>query len=208
MHTHAQATPFRIRIAAVSTAVIALLAVMFGAATPALAHDQLVSTEVISGSDGSAQAVQLSFNNNLIELGAEFVVLDASGENVAEGTPEISGMDVRQAVKAGLAPEVYNVAWHVVSSDGHPIEGAFGLEIAADGSGTIVDAAALEADSHHEDHDEADHADHDAAAEKNAESDGLSTGAIVAISVGGVLVLVGAIAAIIVGQRRRAQGMQ
>lgn len=200
MHTHAQATPFRIRIAAVSAAVIALLAVMFGAATPALAHDQLVSTEVISGSDGSAQAVQLSFNNNLIELGAEFVVLDASGENVAEGTPEISGMDVRQAVKAGLAPEVYNVAWHVVSSDGHPIEGAFGLEIAADGSGTIVDAVVSEPDPQS--------SEEEPATEGAAPTDGLSTGAIIAISVGGVVVLAGAIAAIIVGQRRRAQGMQ
>lgn len=200
MHTHAQATPFRTRIAAVSAAVIALLAVMFGAATPALAHDQLVSTEVISGSDGSAQAVQLSFNNNLIELGAEFVVLDASGENVAEGTPEISGMDVRQAVKAGLAPEVYNVAWHVVSSDGHPIEGAFGLEIAADGSGTIVDAVVSEPDPQP--------SEEEPATEGAAPADGLSTGAIIAISVGGVVVLAGAIAAIIVGQRRRAQGMQ
>lgn len=200
MHTHAQANPFRSRVVAITIAVVAFFAVMLGAATPALAHDQLVGTEVISGTDGKAQAVQLSFNNNLIELGAEFVIVDAAGNSVAVGTPEISGMDVQQAVQAGLAPGVYSVAWHVVSSDGHPIEGAFGLEIAADGSGKAIDSAVTEPDPRH--------AEDETVSEGKAPADGLSTGAIIAMSAGGVLVLVGAIAAIIVGQRRRAQGMQ
>ncbi len=200
MHTHAQANPFRSRVVAITVAVVAFCAVMLGAATPAFAHDQLVGTEVISGTDGKAQAVQLSFNNKLIELGAEFVIVDSAGTSVTDGTPEISGMDVRQAVQAGLTPGVYNVAWHVVSSDGHPIEGAFGLEIAADGSGMAIDAATNEPDPQH--------AEDESVTEGKAPAEGLSTGAIIAISVGGVLVLVGAIAAIIVGQRRRAQGMQ
>ncbi|WP_017793720.1 copper resistance CopC family protein [Leucobacter salsicius] len=200
MHTHAQANPFRSRVVAITVAVVAFCAVMLGAATPAFAHDQLVGTEVISGTDGKAQAVQLSFNNKLIELGAEFVIVDAAGTSVTDGTPEISGMDVRQAVQAGLAPGVYNVAWHVVSSDGHPIEGAFGLEIAADGSGMAIDAATNEPDPQH--------AEDESVTEGKAPAEGLSTGAIIAISVGGVLVLVGAIVTIIVGQRRRAQGMQ
>lgn len=197
MHTLAQANPFRSRVVVLSIAVISFFAVMFGAATPALAHDQLLSTEVVMGADGKPEAVQLSFNNNLIELGAEFVIADSAGTSVADGTPEISGMDVRQAFQADLAPGVYDVAWHVVSSDGHPIEGVFGVEIAADGSAKIVDAATVEADPRFEEE-----------AVGTAPLGGLSTGAIIAISVGGVLVLAGAIAAIIVGQRRRAQGMQ
>lgn len=203
MHTHAQAIPLRSRVITISIAVLAFLAVVFGAATPALAHDQLVGTEIISGTDGKAQAVQLSFNNNLIELGAEFVIVDSAGTDVTEGLPEISGMDVRQAFQASLDPGIYNVSWHVVSSDGHPIEGIFGLDLAADGSGKIVDAAALEEDTHSENE-----TAQSASPQDDASDAGLSAGAIIAIGAGGILVLAGAIAAIIVGQRRRAQGMQ
>lgn len=203
MHTHAQAISLRSRVITISITVFAFLAVVFGAATPALAHDQLVGTEVISGSDGKAQAVQLSFNNNLIELGAEFVIVDSAGTDVTEGLPEISGMDVRQSFPASLDPGVYNVSWHVVSSDGHPIEGIFGLDLAADGSGKIVDAATIEEDPRSENE-----TAQSASPQSDASDAGLGTGAIIAISAGGILVLAGAIAAIVVGQRRRAQGMQ
>lgn len=177
---------------------------LFGVASPALAHDELINTTVVANeASGEAQAFQLTFSNSIIEVGTEILVTGPGGEDAADGGPEIEGPKVTQALAADLAPGDYAAAWRVVSSDGHPIEGVFGIAIAADGSGEIV-AAPTPSGTTSETETEITAEGDSAPAE---ESDGLPVGAIIAIAVGGVAVVAGGVTAAIVANRRRAQGM-
>lgn len=213
MHTHASARPFATRLAAAGVALLAAGGLALSGAAPALAHDQLVDTALVEAADGSPESVQLTFSDSIIEVGTELSITDAEGESIADGAPEIAGPRVTQALTSGLEAGEYAAAWRVVSSDGHPIEGAFGIEISPDGSGKLTEVAeaASEGHSHDEGDGEHSHADADEHAHDDAaadEPDGLGTGAIIAISAGAVLVVGGALAAVLVGQRRRSQGMQ
>lgn len=173
-------------------------AAALGIASPALAHDELVSTDLITNeSDGTIESVKLSFSNTIIEVGTEIIATAADGSSVADGTPVVSGPDVTQPLKKNLAAGTYSASWRVVSSDGHPIEGSFGIQVKDDGSASVVDAAATEKAPQLVADDEA--------KDSETEQSLLPTWAIVAISIGGVAVLGIVIATVIVGQRRRAQ---
>ena len=124
----------------VGAALIAATAVVVSA-SPALAHDELVGTQVVTDTAGAPEAVRLSFSNSIVEVGTEIVVRSAKGDDATDGAPEIAGPDVTQPLAADLAPGNYSAAWRVVSSDGHPIEGSFALVIAEDGVATIADAS-------------------------------------------------------------------
>lgn len=186
---------------------------VLGSASPALAHDELVGTEVVAdASNNSPEAVRLTFSNSIIEVGTEIVITDAQGADVTAGDPEISGPDVTQPLAADLPGGAYNAEWRVVSSDGHPIEGAFGITVAEDGTATIEDAATPEEGAEHEgaEQDRAEHSHEadgheDGAAEEDAE--GVPAGAMVAIAAGAAVLVAGAVAAVLVGQRRRARAM-
>ncbi|MBL3698436.1 copper resistance CopC family protein [Leucobacter luti] len=209
-------------------AAIALLAgaATLGVAAPALAHDELINTQLVV--DDAANAVtgfELTFSNSIIEVGTEIVVTDADGTDVTGGVPEIAGPVVTQPLAKDLPAGEYAAAWRVVSSDGHPIEGAFGITVPAGGAANaaIVEADQRLEDAEHEaegDHDHAaegdhDHADDDAAHDHDAAgaaddtkaASGMPVGGIIAAVIGGVVVIAGGVTAAIVGNRRRAQGM-
>ena len=75
------------------------------------------------------QALVFSFSNDIMDVGTEIVVTDEAGKNVASGEPEVTGPNVRQPLDAPLAAGSYQATWRVVSSDGHPIEGNFGITL-------------------------------------------------------------------------------
>ncbi|EYT53188.1 copper resistance protein CopC [Leucobacter sp. UCD-THU] len=212
--------PRRTRAAVLGLAALAMLGLSLGLASPALAHDELVDRGVVATDDGRVDGIRLTFNNSIIEVGTEIVITSSDGADVTDGAPEVSGPDVVQPLAAELPEGDYDVAWRVVSSDGHPIEGAFVLQLTEPSAWQAEEAAIVEPDSRFEDgsedgsvdeHDAADHDhDHDADSGSAAAGDegGLSTGAIAAISIGAVLVAGGALAAVLVGRRRRAAGMR
>ncbi len=135
--THARATH---RIAALGVAALAAVGLTLAAATPALAHDELTARTFTSDADGATTGVVLSFSNEIMPVGTEIVVDDASGTSVLDGTPVISGRDVTQPLVTPLETgALYKVTWRVVSSDGHPIQGAYLFEVAADGSAEVSD---------------------------------------------------------------------
>ncbi|QIK62399.1 hypothetical protein G7068_03610 [Leucobacter viscericola] len=196
------------RLTTLATAGLIAGAAALGVASPAFAHDELISTNLITNeSDGTLESFKISFSNSIIEVGTEIVATAADGSSVTDGAPVISGPDVTQPLKKDLAPGEYSAAWRVVSSDGHPIEGEFKFTVEKDGKpgDAIIEPDprfANDTKTEEADHDHADGEDHDHATN---EQSGLSTGAIVAISVGGVVVLAVVIATVIIGQRRRAQ---
>lgn len=138
------------RISAIAATGIAIGALALGAATPALAHDELVGFDVVAeDSTGAVRGVSLQFSSEILDVGAEFIATDESGADVLDDLPVVAGRDVTQALQTPLTAGEVAIAWRVVSSDGHPISGALTLTVSADGLGTIAvaDAGAAASDS-------------------------------------------------------------
>ncbi|MFB4264536.1 copper resistance protein CopC [Nonomuraea sp. GTA35] len=102
----------------------ALLAsgLVFGAAAPALAHDTLKSSSPAKNAEvESLDEVKLEFS---AKVRMPFVIVRGDGDaQHHSGKPEVDGAVVTQAVKGPLPDGKYTIAYRVVSSDGHPIEG-------------------------------------------------------------------------------------
>ncbi len=124
-------------------AVVLLVLFLLGlAAGPALAHDELSSSNPADNATLSAvpATVELTFSSVPSGIGATVQVLDAQGEDWADGPVRIVDNTAVQAVRAGAPAGAYTVNWRVVSSDSHPIEGV--LEFSADaGAAAEPDAA-------------------------------------------------------------------
>ncbi|MEO3887700.1 copper resistance protein CopC [Nonomuraea sp. B5E05] len=118
----------RIREAALAALACLLTGLLTGLLTlalpaaPAYAHDKLKSSSPAKDAEVSAiEEIELEYTAT---VKFPFVVLrDAAGKQVALGEPRLDGPKVSAAVPQPLAPGSYVIAWRVVSSDGHPIEG-------------------------------------------------------------------------------------
>jgi len=104
------------------TAILAAALFVFGTAAPALAHDTLKSSNPAKGAEvDSLDEVRLEFSN---KVRMPFVLVRGDGDaEYQSGKPEADGAVVTQAVKGPLPDGKYTIAYRVVSSDGHPIEG-------------------------------------------------------------------------------------
>src|ERR1700754_194094 len=103
------------------TAIIAALLVS-GTAAPALAHDALKSSSPAKGAEvKSLDEVKLEFTAT---VRMPFVIVRGGGDAEHQsGKPKVDGKVVTQAVEGPLPDGKYTIAYRVVSSDGHPIEG-------------------------------------------------------------------------------------
>ena len=106
---------------------LAVLALLALAATPASAHSELVSS---SPEDGAVLAaapdrVVLRFSEDIRDQGSAVVVTDADQARVDDpGSLVISGPRVTVALDDTVGSGAYTVAYRVVSADGHVIGGA------------------------------------------------------------------------------------
>ncbi|MEV0201547.1 copper resistance CopC family protein [Nonomuraea sp. NPDC050691] len=110
----------RTPIAAITAFLAALI--LLGTAGPALAHDSLKSSDPAKGSTvKTVEKVKLEFS---ARVRMPFVIVrGADGAQHQAGSAETDGPVVRQALKETLPDGKYTIAYRVVSSDGHPIEG-------------------------------------------------------------------------------------
>ena len=110
-----------------------LLAAVFGVvlAAPASAHAELVASTPANGArlDRAPARVQMRFTEavNLIPGGIRLV--DATGASVPTAEPGVAGHTVTWPMPADLSQGSYVVSWRVVSSDGHPVAGAFSFGV-------------------------------------------------------------------------------
>jgi len=120
-----------------SLASLAGLVLAAGAlATPAAAHDSLVSADP---ADGAAlaeppAAIVLEFSGDILDLNPALELEDPQGAVVEVGAALVDGATVTWELtdpESLLAGE-YAVVWAVTSQDGHPIDGSFGFTV--DGS--------------------------------------------------------------------------
>ncbi|MFC5826549.1 copper resistance CopC family protein [Nonomuraea insulae] len=95
---------------------------VLGTAAPALAHDALKSSSPAKGAKiESLDEVRLEFS---AKVRMPFVLVRGGGDAQHQsGKPEVDGAVVTQAVDGPLPDGKYTIAYRVVSSDGHPIEG-------------------------------------------------------------------------------------
>ncbi|RWZ52746.1 copper resistance protein CopC [Labedella phragmitis] len=117
-------SPRRLRLAAAATALGVLLAAG-AAAAPAFAHDELVASTPAADDalDPAPTEVTLTFSDNILEVGIEVSVTDATGTEYVADTPVVDGPTVTVGLESDMPGGSYQTDWRVVSSDGHPISG-------------------------------------------------------------------------------------
>lgn len=118
--------PLRHRLLALGVAGLVVVAPV-ALAAPASAHDSLTGSTPSAGSTLTAapERVKLTFTDEVKKIGLTVLVKDPSGASVTDGEPTIDGTAVLQPVAALTVSGEYTVAYRVVSSDGHPINGRF-----------------------------------------------------------------------------------
>lgn len=131
--TSGRSRSFRSVVAVVSTALLVAGGLLLGA-SPASAHDELVSTDPAADAAVAElpAVLTLTFSGELLgDAGAtEVQVTDASGTSLVAGAPVVQTNVVTQPLTPGASGAVA-VLWRVVSSDGHPISGEYSFSVAA-----------------------------------------------------------------------------
>ncbi|MEU4403510.1 copper resistance CopC family protein [Streptosporangium sp. NPDC023963] len=106
---------------AVALALLAALVLGTAFASPALAHDRLKSSDPAKGAKvENLEEVKLTFSAT---VRFPNVVVRSGDETHQDGKAAVDGAVVTQKVKGDLPSGEYVIAYRVVSSDGHPIEG-------------------------------------------------------------------------------------
>lgn len=152
-------TTTRPRRGAPARLALALLTFVFtllGLAVPAQAHDYIVDSTPAPDAtyDALPERIEIEFSAEIIPASPAMLMLDGDGNVIWEVIPELEG---RTAITD--FPELndgdYTLAWSLVSSDGHRVEGGIPFTMtagltggpvaeAADGAGTPAESAPTE----------------------------------------------------------------
>ncbi|MFJ6531296.1 copper resistance protein CopC [Microbacterium sp. NPDC091662] len=148
-------SPVRRIAAGLALATVATLAI----ATPASAHDQLISSTPAADEQLAAapESITMTFSGELLVLdesltGAVVLVVDASGKDWVSGDVTVAGRTVTAPLEPGMPTAGYQVRWQVVSEDGHPIAGVVPFTVgdaepmAAPSSGDAVEPSPTSAE--------------------------------------------------------------
>ena len=140
------ATTHRRRARALLLTLIAALGIVLAVASPASAHATLESTTPAENSvvATAPSQVTLTFDEGVGISDDSIRVFDPAGDRVDDGhTTSTSNPDtIAINLRSGLGKGTYTVAWHVISADSHPVEGAYVFSIGAAGS-TKVDESTI-----------------------------------------------------------------
>lgn len=127
-----------------SALLLGLLLSVVGAPAAA-AHDTIESSNPADGATVATvpASVTLTFDEQPQDFSPVIQVTGPDGVDWADGTPTVSGTDVSVPVKAGAPAGAYQVAYRIVSSDGHPVTGelTFTAEAAAAGAAATPSSA-------------------------------------------------------------------
>jgi copper transport protein len=125
-------------MAMLSTAVrrvtlLATLAVLFSLlfASPASAHAELVNTTPANGEQLTSPPteIRMTFTESVNLLDGGMRLIDDVGTTVLTPDPTVDTRTVTWPMPSDLPEGPYVVTWRVVSSDGHPISGAFSFGV-------------------------------------------------------------------------------
>lgn len=118
---------------------LSLLGLMW--TVPASAHDALSDSDPADGAvlEEAPQSVTLTFTGEPIDVAPQ-MILRQGDETIAELEPHLSGFNVT-ADLPDMGPGDYKIAYSIVSSDGHRIEGALSMTIGGGNPGAAEDAS-------------------------------------------------------------------
>jgi methionine-rich copper-binding protein CopC len=124
-------------------------AVVLGTATPALAHNVLVSSDPKDGSqlESGPAAITLTFDQ-AVNAGEKFNTITVTGPEgtrwEAEGEPTVKNNTVVFPIRPlGPAAE-YTIGYRILSADGHPVTGSLKFTLTKAGDGTPAPTPAAE----------------------------------------------------------------
>lgn len=126
-------TPVRHRRAAAPRAIlvglVTAVALLLGAST-ASAHDTVIGTAPGDGETLTTAPTQVTVETSAVpqSIGSRMVITASDGTVLFDGEPTISDR-VASVELPAVANDSYQVAWRLVSSDGHPIDGTFGFVV-------------------------------------------------------------------------------
>jgi copper transport protein len=120
-----------VRRALVCAALLAVVGFLF--ASPASAHAELVATDPANGAQlaEAPDEVTLTFTESINLLEGGIRLIDSVGATVPTPEPVVDGHTVNWEMPRDLPDGSYTVTWKLVSSDGHPVAGAFSFGIGA-----------------------------------------------------------------------------
>lgn len=138
-----------VRPAALAALFAALLAALLALGAPAQAHDTLLESDPADGAtlETSPEAITLTFSADILDVSPLVRITDENGEQLAEITPSIDGPVATATLEEPLPAGTSTVQWRVVSSDGHPIEGTFGVTVEQDAAAEETTEAPAEESS-------------------------------------------------------------
>jgi len=133
-----------VRLVLAALVVVGALGAPAVTATPASAHDVLISTAPAANATVATvpAEVTLTFDEPAVAVGATIRVSGPAGD-VQSGTPRLVDRSVTQDVAAGSPAGTYRVAWRVTSADGHPVTGEYSFTATASGGGTSTTTVAV-----------------------------------------------------------------
>lgn len=126
--------------------ILTVALVSVGAASTALAHDELVSSNPSSGAQVPTvpETVTLRFDEPALAVGTKIVVTGPAGE-VQVGNATVTDKTVTERLQPGAPAGRYTVDWRVTSVDGHPVSGTFAFTATAAGAGQAAPSSAVSA---------------------------------------------------------------
>jgi len=136
----------RRRARALLASFVLAIGIVLAVAAPASAHATLESTTPAQNAvvATAPSQVTLTFDESVGISADSIRVFDPAGDRVDDGhtVPTSNPETIAISLRAGLGNGTYTVAWHVISADSHPVEGAYVFSIGAAGS-TKVDEASI-----------------------------------------------------------------
>ena len=105
-------------------------AILLATTTAASAHAMLEHAVPAAGADmpTSPKTIMLEYSEGLEPVLSSVAVTDASGHDVTSSAATVSDSHMVVTLKP-LAPGVYRVAWHAVSTDTHRTQGKYEFRV-------------------------------------------------------------------------------
>ncbi len=128
------------------TAILIACCVALGlglSATPALAHDELLSTTPKDGSalDRAPEALTLTFAAPQLKDTTKLAATADNGAQLALADVTVDGAEVTALWPQSAPAGTYKIDWRSAGSDGHVLTGTFGFSYATPGAGPVVPEA-------------------------------------------------------------------
>ncbi|MEU6020883.1 copper resistance protein CopC [Micromonospora sp. NPDC047134] len=113
-------------------ALLAATALLVAPVTPAYAHNVLRKATPAQDAEltKAPKKITLDFLQKLNPAFTTITLSDADKQPVATGEPEVEGTKGTVTIDSTLPNGVYTVAYRVVSSDGHPVQGSYKFTVA------------------------------------------------------------------------------